>query len=145
MRKPLFSIDERTSAASGKIAFIFLSLTQTALLGDILYRRFIAGQPPQAYADIRYILLFSVFGYAAARLYFAAILPLPGIRSLLSVYGGLVIVLFTVLSLWLGLPTLDNWQNTLLPVLLGPALLVGLYWLLAYLGNRRLEKQIEEG
>ena len=145
MRKPLFSTDERTSAISGKIAFVFLSLTQIALLGSILYRRFIAGQSPQAYADIRYILLLSVFGYAAARLYYAVILPLPGIKSLLLAYGGLVVTLFTILSLWLGLPTLDNWQNTLLPVLLGPALIVSIYWLLAYLGNRRLENQIEEG
>jgi hypothetical protein len=144
MPKPILSIDERTSAISGKIAFIFLVLTQTALLVDILYGRFIAGNPPEAARDIRLILFVSVFGYIAARLYYAVILPVPTMKLLASIYIGLVLFLLIVLSLWLGLPKPDNWQNTVLPVLLGPAVLLGLYWLLAYLGNRRLDKQIDE-
>jgi hypothetical protein len=144
MPKPILSIDERTSAISGKIAFIFLVLTQTALLVDILYGRFIAGNPPEAARDIRLILFVSVFGYIAARLYYAVILPVPTMKLLVSIYIGLVLFLLIVLSLWLGLPKPDNWQNTVLPVLLGPAVLLGLYWLLAYLGNRRLDKQIDE-
>jgi hypothetical protein len=50
--------------------------------------------------------------------------------------------MFAVLSLVYGLPTLDNWTNTLLPVLLGPAILIGLYAGLAYLGKKRIEHEI---
>ena len=39
-----FVADERMQTSSGKIAMIFLGLTQTALLGIILYRRFFLGQ-----------------------------------------------------------------------------------------------------
>jgi hypothetical protein len=51
----------------------------------------------------------------------------------------LVVVLFAILSIWLGLPSLSEWQTTILPVLLGPAVLVGLYWLAVKLGEDRLE------
>ena len=59
-------------------------------------------------------------------------------------YVGFVVLLGTVLIIWLGLPDLSDWQNNLLPVLVGPALLLGAYWLFAWLGARRLEKQIED-
>jgi hypothetical protein len=43
-----------------------------------------------------------------------------------------------------GIPAMSNWQNTWLPALLGPAILIGGYSLVARLGKRRLEKQIAE-
>jgi hypothetical protein len=54
----------------------------------------------------------------------------------------LTALLFTFLSLWLGLPSLDNWQNTILPVVIGPAILVGAYGMMAFLGKKRLDKEI---
>jgi len=132
-----FQRDERTDRLSGYIASIFLGLTQVALLGLILYRRYVLGQPEEAYIDFRMVLMLSVFGYIAARLYFGALVPKFSVRTLLIIYVALVAFLFIVLSAWLGLPTLDNWHNTLLPVVLGPAIIVGGFWLFSLLGKRR--------
>ncbi len=144
MNRFFYPTDERMINISGKIAIVILVFTQMALLGSILYRRYGLDQSEAEYLDLRIILLISVFGYIATRLYFGAVLPKLSIRKLVNIYFGLVVVLFVVLSTWLGLPSLDNWTNTLLPVLLGPALLVALYWLLAYWGYRRIEKTITE-
>jgi hypothetical protein len=134
-----FIQDERMQALSGRLAAIFLGLTQVALLGAILYRRYALGQHEDAYMDIRVILMLSVFGYIAARLYLGALLPVFSVRTLLTIYLGFVAGLFIILSLWLGLPTLDNWHNTILPVVVGPAILVGLFWLFSWLGNKRVQ------
>jgi hypothetical protein len=139
--KNLFISDERTQIVTGKIAVIFLGLTQTALLGIILYRRYFLGQSEEHYADIRTVLLISVFGYIAARLYYGAVLPVLSFKTLVYIYVGFVTFLTVVLSIWYGLPTLDNWQNTILPVLLGPAILISVYWLIAHLGKKRIEKE----
>ena len=144
MNKFFYPTDERMVAISGKIAIVFLVFTQMALLGSILYRRYGLDQSEADYMDLRIILLISVYGYIATRLYFGAVLPRLSIRKLVNIYIGLVAVLFVILSIWLGLPSLENWTNTLLPVLLGPAFLVALYWLLAYWGYRRIENTITE-
>jgi apolipoprotein N-acyltransferase len=142
--KQSFVSDERMQIITGRIAVVFLSLTQTAILGIILYRRYFLGQDEAYYSDIRIVLGFSVFGYIAARLYYGAVLPVLSIKKLVAIYVGFVIFLTIVLSIWLGPPTLDNWHNTILPVLLGPAILAAAYWLMAYLGKRRMEKEISE-
>jgi len=92
------------------------------------------------YSDFRLILGLSVFGYIAVRLYYGAVLPILSFRKLFYIYIGFVGFLFAVLSIWLGLPTLDNWTNTILPVLLGPAILLFLYWLFTYLGKKRMDR-----
>lgn len=132
--------DERMQIISGRIAFIFLGLTQTAILMAILRRRYFLGQSDDVYGDFRFILGLSVFGYIAARLYYGAVLPILSFRKLFYIYAGFVTFLFVVLSIWFGLPTLDNWTSTILPVLLGPAIMVFLYWLFAYLGKKRMDK-----
>jgi len=142
MMNKLQNTDERMEALSGRIAFIFLGLTQVSLLGAILYRRMILGQSQDQFSDLRLILILSVFGYVAARLYYGAILPVLSLRILFIAYFGLTALLFIVLSLWLGLPSLDNWQNTILPVVIGPAILVGTYGVMAFLGKKRLDKEI---
>lgn len=125
VRKFFHVSDERMAVVSGRIATVFLVLTQSALLVDILYRRMVLEQPEAKYRDLRWILLGSVFLYLAARLVAGAVLPKLSWEVLISAYIVLVFGLFIVLSLWLGLPDLANWQNTILPVVLGPALLVG--------------------
>ena len=141
MNNKFFISDERMQIVTGKIAVIFLALTQTAILGIILYRRYFLGQGEEYYNDIRTVLGVSVFGYIAARLYYGAVLPVLSFKTIASIYVGFVTFLTVVLSIWYGLPTLDNWQNTILPVLLGPAILLFLYWLMAYLGKKRMDKE----
>ena len=112
------------------------------MLGIILYRRYYLGQGEAYYNDIRILLALSVFGYIAARLYYGAVLPVLTFKQLTIIYVSFVAFLTIVLSIIYGLPTLDNWQNTILPVLLGPAILLGGYWLISYLGKKRMEKEV---
>ena len=142
MKNKMFATDERMTALTGRIAVIFLALTQTALLALILFRRFVLDQGQEHYNDIRLVLLLSVFGYIATRVYFGAVLPVLSIKTLFIIYLGLVVILFVTLSIWLGLPDLQNWRNTLLPIGAGPALLVTGYGLFAYFGRKRIEKEI---
>ena len=142
MKKPSF-YDERLVSTAGKIAAIILPLTQTALLLAVLHRSYILNQPDAAFNDLRIILALSVFGYIGASLFFGGYFPLLKTKTLLIIYLGLVVGMFAILSIVYGLPTLDNWTNTLLPVVLGPAILIGLYAGLAYWGQRRIEHDIQ--
>ena len=132
-----FQRDERTDQLSGKIATLFLGLTQVALLAVILNRRYVLGQPEEMYSDLRLVLGFTIFGFIAARLYFGALMPKFRVRTLVGIYLVFVAFLFVVLSAWFGLPTLDNWHNTILPVVVGPAIIAGGFWLFSWLGQRR--------
>lgn len=144
MRKFFQPSDERMAALSGQIAVVMMVLTQTALLVDILYRRFALGQSADETQDLRLILLGSVFLYIAARLALGAVLPVLSWKVLLGMYVVLAGGLFVALSLWLWLPDPADWQNTILPVILGPALLVGGYAALTYWGKKRLDREISE-
>lgn len=135
-----FISDERMAILTGRLAIIFLGVTQTMLLLALLYRRYVLGQPEDMYTDIRIILAVSVFGFIGLRLWLGALIPLISVKTLLGIYVGFVVLLFVILSFWYGLPGLDNWQNTILPVVLGPAILIGFFWLMAKLGNKRSEK-----
>jgi hypothetical protein len=127
--------DERTTHLTGQLAIIFLSLTQVGLLGAILYRRYALGVDPASYNDLRWILGISLFGFIAAKIIAGAHIPLLRARVLILGYIGFVTLLGTILSIWHGLPTRDNWETTILPVLLGPAIL-----LLGYVALCRLRQ-----
>ncbi len=141
MKKPFF-YDERLVGAAGKIAAIVLPLTQVALGLAVVYRAYVLNQPDHEFNDLRIILGLSIVSYIGASLYWGGYYPVLKIRTLLIIYFVFVVVLFTICSIIYGLPTLDNWMNTLLPALVAPAILVGLYAGVAYLGQRRIEKEL---
>jgi len=142
MKSTLF--DERTLNLNARISQVTLVLTQLGLLGIILFRTYYLGQPDNSLNDLRVLLGVSIFGTLFATLFFGGMLPRIKFRTLLLIYLGFVAFLVVVLSLWLGLPDLTDWQNNLLPAVVGPAILLGAYWLFAWLGEKRIEKQIKE-
>lgn len=131
--------DERSSLQTGRCAVVFLGITQILLLLLMLRRRYMLGQPSAEIWDIQAVLLISIFGYIGARLYLGGALPalsLKGAAVAYFVLAGLV----TAGSLAIhGVPHPSNWASTWLPALLGPAILVGLYSLIAYMGKRRID------
>ena len=141
MKSTLF--DERTLTINARVSQIALVITQLGLLGIILFRDYVLNQPGETINDLRILLGISVFGTMFATLFFGGILPLIRFRSIVYIYLGFVVFLFVVLSLWLGFPDFSDWQNNILPVLAGPAILLGVYWLFAWLGKRRIDRQIE--
>jgi len=142
MKKPLF--DERTLNVNARVSQIALALTQLGLYGIILYRVYILNQPDDTLNDFRILLGVSIFGTMFATLFFGGILPQVKFRTIVLIYLGFVAFLFIVLTLWLGPPDLSDWQNNILPVVVGPAILLGAYWLFAWLGKHRIERQIEK-
>jgi len=139
-----FNIDERSRQTATRSAYFFLHITQLLLAGVIFYRLYILGQPDGELRDFQLVLGFSIFGYMGTQLYLGGILPVINLKGALIVYGILTGLVAGVSLIAYGIPPLSDWANTWLPALLGPAILVGLYALLAWLGKRRIERQIEE-
>ncbi|MCB8981298.1 MAG: hypothetical protein H6657_28160 [Ardenticatenaceae bacterium] len=135
-------IDERSQVVAGQSAMIMLGLTQVALGAVLMIRLYVFNQPDAELRDIQWVLLGSIVGYFALRSFLGGIMPVPTMKQAVLAYLGMTVFLFVVLSLWLGLPDLSDWTNNVLPAILGPAIIVGGYWLIAALGKRRVEREI---
>jgi hypothetical protein len=140
MKPKLF--DERTLNVNARVSQIALVLTQLGLYGIILYRVYILKQVDETVNDLRILLGLSIFGTLFATLFLGGMLPSIRFRSIALIYLAFVAFLFVVLTLWLGPPDLSDWQNNILPTLVGPAIMLGGYWFFAWLGTKRIEKQI---
>ena len=135
-------IDERSQVVAGQSAMIMLGLTQVALGAVLMIRLYVFDQPDAELRDIQWVLLGSIVGYFALRSFLGGIMPVPTMKQAILAYLSMTVFLFVVLSLWLGLPDLSDWTNNVLPAILGPAIIVGGYWLIAALGKRRVEREI---
>lgn len=134
--------DERTLNINARVSQFALVFTQLGLYGIILYRAYLLHQPDETINDLRILLGLSIFGTLFATLFFGGMLPKIRLKTIILIYLGFVAILATVLTLWMGPPDLSEWWNNILPVFVGPALMLGSYWFFAWLGARRLEKQI---
>ncbi len=136
--KPIL-VDERTEHINGMAALICLVLTQLALMGVVVYKRYILGLPQEAYTEITWIAFFSMGGYWLIRLYLSGVLPVLSIKQILVIYVLLVAVISVPTYFIHGWPAAENWYEVLYPVI-GVALVLGFYSLAAYLGKRRIEQ-----
>lgn len=138
--KGFFAMDERAEQLNGRISFFILMLTQAGVGLLIGYRRYVLNSDPASYSGFTSLLLVSVMSYWVFRLYLSGILPVISWKRMLLIYLAAVSIISVPSAIMHGLPTAENWQNTILPAALGPALVLALYWLIAYLGKRRLDK-----
>lgn len=136
--------DERTEQVAGRSATIALGLTQVSLGVALMIRLYVHDQPDAEVRDLQLVLFGSILAYFALRSFLGGIMPVPTWRQALVAYAALTAVLFVVLSLWLGLPDLSEWTTNILPAVLGPAIIVGGYWVVAALGKRYVERGLEE-
>ncbi len=132
-------VDERTEQINGLVSFFCLMLTQIALVGVIVYKRYFLGLPQEAYAEISWIAGLSMGGYWAIRLYLSGILPVISYRKMLVIYILLVAFISVPTYFIHGWPMAERWYEVLYP-LIGVAVALGFYALVAYLGKRRLEQ-----
>lgn len=137
-------VDERTSRIAGRVSQVVLSLTHVALAVIIFYRSYVLKQSDGEFADVQLVFAFSMIANLLGALYFGAYFPVLSAQRLVKLYLVTVVLLFVTLSLWLGLPKLEEWDSTLLPITLGPAIMVVIYYWVSKLGEKRLEKEMNE-
>lgn len=136
------TVDERTRSHTLSIAAVWLGVTQVLLAGVIFYRLYILGQPDEQIRDFSIVLAISLFGNLAMQLFFSGVLPQLTWKGMVTAWAALAGTI-TVVSLAIhGWPAPQEWAVTWLPALLGPAMLVGAYVLLARLGQWRVEREI---
>lgn len=141
-KKTYLFFDEREERITARIATFVLFLTQIGLAGIIFYRRYALHQSNDQITDLNLLLAVSLFGFIALRLFLSAGLPDLSLKTTLFIYAGFVLTLGIILTIWFGFPRFAEWHNTVVPVLIGPAILLALYHGFAYLGRKRLEKEL---
>ena len=139
----LFKVDERTQNINGQVSFYTLMLTHIGLGIALVYKAYILDLPSSETRDISIILLLSTYGYWALRIYLQGDQPVLSWKRILKIYVLITVAFDAVLITWHGVPQLSEWRTTWLPGLLGPAVIVGAYWLVTWLGQRRVEKELE--
>lgn len=132
-------MDERTEQINGLVSFLCLMLTQLALVGLIVYKRYFLGLTQQETAELTWIAFLSMGTYWALRLYFSGILPILSLRQVLILYFAGVALISIPTYFIHGWPAPERWYEVLYPVV-GVAAALGFYSLAAYFGKRRLEK-----
>jgi len=137
-------IDERTRSTSRYAAAIWLGVTQLLLVGVIFYRLYVLGQPDEEIRDFQAVMAISLFGYIGLQLFLGGVMPVPTWKGAILSYLVLTAAIVTVCLAIYGWPQPEEWTNTWLPALLGPALLIGAYMVVARLGHRRIEKQLDQ-
>ncbi len=136
-------IDERTRSNTQYAAALWLGVTQVLLAGVIFYRLYVVGQPDAEISDFKAVFGISIFGGLALQLFLGGIVPTLTWRGALATYLTLTAFVVGGCLVIYGRPHPSEWANTWLPALLGPALIVGAYALVARLGQWRVERQIE--
>ena len=137
-------IDERTRSTTRYAAAIWLGVTQVLLAGVVFYRLYVMGQPDEEIRDFQSVLAISLFGYAALQLFLGGVMPVPTWKGAVVSYLVLTALVSGVCLAIYGWPQPAEWADTWLPALLGPALLIGAYMLVARLGQWRIERQLEQ-
>lgn len=138
------ALDERTRSNTRFAAAVWLAVTQVLLAAVVFYRLFVLGQPGEQISDLRAVLAVSIFGYIGLQLFLGGVMPRPTLKGAIvawAVLAGLVTGGCLVVYGW---PSTTEWSSTWLPATVGPALFVGVYAVVAWLGQKRIERQIGE-
>ncbi len=132
-------VAERYADQHGLAAAYSMVFTQIALVGVVVYKRLVLGLPSAAYAEYLWMVGLSLAGYWAIRLYLSGLLPVISVKRMLAIYGVLVAVIAIPTYLIHGWPPPERWHEVLYPFI-GVAVVLGLYALVAHLGNRRVRR-----
>jgi len=150
MSKRYFIFDEREVTTFLKLCTILYIITLFSLMIMQLYRQFVLEQPQREWNDIAMVITVNVLVILGSVLYLTGSVNPKKIklRYILAGYGGFVLIgfLFTIFKYTVLLGedlTLKQVADYFWTVLVISGILVLVWGLLAYLGSRRIEKQIE--
>lgn len=150
MTKKTFKLDERDLNIFRKICTTLYLITIYTLIGIISYRQFVLHQPLEEWNDIAMLFTFNVLATLGSYLFLTGSVDISKFKPqhvLIGFTGFVAIGLgFTVVkyAVFLGQDFSwgDVWDSLWIVVKISGFLALGL-GLLAYLGSRRIKKQIE--
>jgi hypothetical protein len=143
MSRPFFRLDEREKGILYKVSFVLYLITLYALVAALLYREFILGQSTSEFHDIAIIVTFNALAFLCALLYlggvsFKKLKP----HAIVGIYFGLVLI-GTVFNIVVkhhrDVKAIVSDLMIIMPVSAG---IIGLYVLFAFVGKRKMDKDI---
>jgi hypothetical protein len=151
MTKKPFKLDERDLTIFRKICTTLYLITIYTLIGIVSYRQFVLHQPNEEWNDIAMLLTFNILATLGAYFYLTGGVDVRKfkLRYVLIGFAGFVVLgfAFTIIKYAVifgqDLSWGDVWDSLWIVVKISGILALGL-GLLAYLGSRRIEKQIEQ-
>jgi hypothetical protein len=149
MSKSPMNLDERNINILLRICTVMYIITLFSLIAIQLYRQFILHQATSEWQDIANILTFNVLILLGSALYLGGLTPQKvKIRTILFLYLGFVVVgvIFTIFKYTVLLREQINLADIgsyFLIVSVICAVLVTAWSILAYLGQKRIEKKLE--
>ncbi len=150
MRNKPFKMDERDLDVFRKVCTALYLITVYSLIGVLLYRQFVLHQSISEWNDIAMIVTINIFACLGALLFISGGVRLKNIKlgHIIAGFTGFVLLgfAFTLFKYGVLLGQDLNWGEIwgylYLIVRISALIALGL-GILAYLGNRRIEKQIE--
>jgi len=149
MKKPPFSMDERGKEVVLKVCSTMYVLTLMALIGTMFVRQFVLGQPVRQFEDIAIIVTTNSLVLIVAVLYLGGIVfQKLKLRYIVTGYVIYIIVGFSFTFIKyriLTSPPLSMGETfgKLSIVVIICGLITALFVLFAFLGKRRVEKDLE--
>jgi len=143
-----FNLDERNKEVIMKVCTVMYLLTFVMLAIALLYRQFVLRQPIDDYSDIANIFTFNTLVLLAAILYLGGIqFPPLKLSTVLILYLGFVTIgfLYTFFkyTILLESPISFGFMLEKLGIILVIcALILGIYVLFAFLGRRKMERDL---
>lgn len=150
MRNKNLKLDERDLVVFRKVCTVLYLITLYSMIGVLLYRQFVLHQPNSEWNDIAILVTINVFAFLGALLFIGGGVRLQNIkvRHLVFGFAGFVAIGFAFTLFKYGvllgqeLKLGEVWGYLYLIVRISALIALGL-GVLAYLGNRRIERQIE--
>ena len=150
MNRKALNLDERTIKIILKICAVLYVITIYSMIGVMSYRQFVLHQAVREFEDMAIIVTFNVLAMIGLALYFVGgfAIKKARLRWIIAGYVGFVLFgfAFTIFRYTVLLDqelSLNQVVGYFLMVAKITGILVVLGCLVAYLGNRRTEKQIE--
>ena len=149
MKKSPFKLDERNMYVIKQVFTIMYILNVLSLIFIVNYREFVLEQQTKEFYDIANVLVFNVVVGIAAILYLGGI-TFPRIKLTTAfLFYFLIVILGTAFTLikygvFNEIPlTFEFVLNKVFIILTISAILVGIFLLFAYLGKRKIEKDLD--
>ena len=149
MKKNPFKVDERGRRIVGRVCSTMYGLTLLALTGTLLFRQFVLNQPVSQFEDIAIIVTANVLVLIVAVLFLGGVI----FQSIRFKYVMMGYVLYVVLGFSftfvkyrvLTTPPLSMRETfgKLSIVVIICGIITALFVLFAYMGRRRVEKELE--